>query len=183
MRSPRLPVVGAVATIAMLGIAGTASADRGTGSETIRLQDDCDPATFNAAFGAGVCVGDGDTTVDEFFAVLGEDGAIDDWTNHPDETRIERGGRVHLDNEGGEFHTFTAVRRFGPGCIQGLNDLLGLTGPPVANCTRALARGNPTALPAGGKSDVPARMLRPGSHKFQCMIHPWMHATVEVGRG
>ena len=37
-------------------------------SRDIDMQDRCDPATFNAMFGDGVCIKDGGTTVDEFLA-------------------------------------------------------------------------------------------------------------------
>jgi hypothetical protein len=72
---------------------------------------------------------------------------------------------------------FTEVANFGGGCIEALNDLLGLT--PVPECA-----GFPggifaaTRIPAGGTLTVtPA----PGIHRFECLIHLWMRMTVTVG--
>jgi hypothetical protein len=35
-----------------------------------------------------------------------------------------------------------------------------------------------TVLPPGEKERISG--LAPGLHKFQCCIHPWMHAAVRV---
>ena len=35
-----------------------------------RLRDDCEPTSFNAALGAGACVGNGSTTLSQFQAEL-----------------------------------------------------------------------------------------------------------------
>jgi hypothetical protein len=86
---------------------------------------------------------------------------------------------------GGEFHTFTPVARFGGGCVPFLNQVLGLR--PVRECSDLLTlpdgsrvpRGFvETAVPPGGRLVV--RDMRLGLHRFQCLVHPWMHTTVTV---
>ena len=73
MRRTGLAAVGLVALVAALGTTGVAQADRGSGSggsggdnRTVRVRDDCDPASFNAALqDPEACVGDGDTLFQE----------------------------------------------------------------------------------------------------------------------
>jgi hypothetical protein len=73
--------------------------------------------------------------------------------------------------------SFSEVANFGGGCIGFLNGLLGLS--PVPECA-----GFPggvfgaTAIPAGGTLTV---TLAPGIHRFECLIHPWMQTTIDVG--
>ena len=47
------------------------------------------------------------------------------------------GGSVEARNVGGEVHTFSEVASFGGGCIDALNDLLGLTPVPSMQASRA----------------------------------------------
>lgn len=174
MRSTRLTAAGAITAAVVLGLAGTATAHGGDDdAETIRIQDDCDPETFAQV--PGGCVGDGDTTFDELIEELLEDGEHGKWRFHPDETHIEHGEALRAHNEGGEFHTFTMVEEFGgPGCVQPINDLLGL-GTAPATCDADIAA---SAVPAGVTIDVGE--LAPGVYRFMCLIHPWMETTVEV---
>lgn len=176
-----LPVV--LALVAFAAATGPAVADggSGSGSEKVNMRDDCDPATFNAVLGEGACVGDGDTTFSELIDSLIAGRPDDKWEMHPDEMHVRRGHDLTITNRGGEFHTFTEVAAFGPGCVPDLNDLLGLTGPPAADC--AAAFGDPrTALPAGASGVLPTAGMSVGTHRFECMIHPWMTATVDVRR-
>jgi hypothetical protein len=167
------------AGIVLSGWTGPATANRGNDAETVRLRDDCDPATFNAVLGPGACVGDGDTTFDEFLEELPE-GGDHHWRNNPEEARIDKGEGLHLENRGGEFHTFTKVRRFSDGgCVPDLNGPLGLPTRSEAFCAAAFS--DPVlALPAKAESDVPASRLHRGHNHFQCMIHPWMTTVVTV---
>lgn len=174
-------LIGAVLLVAVaaLGTAGSAFANRGNPERTIRMQDDCDAATFNAAVGPGTCVGDGRTAFADFLAAITPTSSPARWGNHPHRTHIKDGRGLHVLNRGGEFHTFTEVAQFGPGCVEFLNDLMGLGGmPPAADCGAAFNAN--TALPAGAQADISAANLSPGVHRFQCMIHPWMHTTVTV---
>lgn len=179
MRSFRLPVAAALAAATFIALAGMSPAGAsGDDSELIRVQDDCDPQTFNAVLGQGACVGDGDTTFAEFIEEMEDEQEAGKWRTNPRKTHIKHGESLHVVNQGGEPHTFTHVARFGPGCVPELNELSGLDGPPVANCGLAFTR---TFLPAdGGSFDVHG--LKRGKHRFECMIHPWMHTTVQVRR-
>jgi plastocyanin len=165
-----------IATLLALSLATAASASSST--RQVVMRDDCDPATFNETVGPGTCVKDGSTTFSEFVDQLVAQGRAPAWRFAPDHLRLAAGGTLNSRNLGGEVHTFSEVASFGGGCIDFLNDLLGLS--PVAECA-----GFPggvfgaTAVPAGGTLSVSD--LPPGTHRFECLIHPWMHATVEVG--
>jgi hypothetical protein len=56
-----------------------------------------------------------------------------------------------------------------------LNQPLGLTGPPAADCSTVLTT---TALAPGRSRTLTS--LAPGVHRYQCMIHPWMRSTITV---
>jgi len=86
---------------------------------------------------------------------------------------IEPDEKVRVTNRGGEGHTFTEVsEQFGGGRVAGLNGPLGLTALP--QCVEALA----PAIPPGNSVEI--KDLSAGTHYFQCCIHPWMHAVIEV---
>lgn len=183
MRRSLLTVAVTLALLASTAATGPAVADggSGSGSEKVSIRDDCDPATFNAELGDGACVGDGDTTFAELIGSLIAASPDDKWQMHPDEMQVRRGHDLTITNDGGEFHTFTEVTDFGPGCVPPINDLLGLSGPPAADCGAAF--GDPrTALPAGGSGVLPTAGMSVGTHRFECMVHPWMTATVDVRR-
>ena len=98
-----LAAIGIVALVAAVGTTGAAQAGSGSGSrsggggsETIEIQDDCDPATFNAAVGPDTCVGDGDTEFEELIDELIDEGDAGEWRNHPDDTHVDKGERVKL---------------------------------------------------------------------------------------
>ena len=123
----------------------------------MRIEDDCDPATFDAVLGAGACVGDGDTLFADFFAQLAEERTADKWRNHPDETHIDDDEGLLVTNQGGEGHTFTMVAAFGPGCVPEVNGVLGLTGPHAAPC--------PDSLGGVSRADGPCRSPRRRSRR------------------
>jgi plastocyanin len=179
-------VVGLSATAMVLGTAfiapPNAGADDGSGGDTkrVRMFDDCDPATFNAAIGPGTCVGDGETTFEDFIAQLIENGfeaneSADDWEFKPEDFHIDHGDRIRVVNKGGEFHTFTEVAEFGGGCVEELNAIFGLD--PVPECDDPDVFPT-TGVPAGGT--LVLRGLAPGEHYYECLIHPWMQSVVEV---
>lgn len=173
MRAHRVIALLAAASLSVLFAAPAPASNSGM-EQRIRVQDDCDPASFNAAIGPGTCTGDGDVTFDRFVAALA-DGGHNHWAFKPGDTRIDHGGSLHLVSQGGEVHTFTEVAEFGPGCVPFLNEALGLGGlPPAMDCNTAF--NNP--LFAGAERTVAG--LSVGTHKFQCAIHPWMRTTVEV---
>ena len=154
--------------------AGMAVADK-----KVRILDACDPATFNAMFGAGICadVG-GDVTVEEFLSpdVLPEGHPA--WTNEPSYIRIKPDERVKVTNEGGEVHTFTEVMAFGGGFFPPLNNPTDSTSV-VPECGDANAP-NPALvfIPPWGQQQLTG--LGVGTHLFECCIHPWMRAAIKV---
>jgi hypothetical protein len=148
----------------------------------ISVRDDCDKATFNATFGPGICVGDGDTTVEEFLAEFDATGNVEKWRFNNDRTEADR--TVKAENRGGETHTFTPVAHFGGGFISRLNgDQEPLTecvgDDPVLDDNGNFVPGPDAGpfIPAGRSTTM---ALTKGTHRFQCCIHPWMRSTVTV---
>jgi plastocyanin len=170
----RLGTLGITALLGLVLVTGSSAA---SSSRQVVIRDDCDPTTFNAVVGPGTCVKDGSTTFSEFVDQLVAQGRAPAWRFAPDHLSLAAGGTIKARNIGGETHTFTAVANFGGGCIGFLNGLLGLS--PVPECA-----GFPgglfgaTAIPAGGTLTV---TLAPGIHRFECLIHPWMRTTIDVG--
>jgi plastocyanin len=162
---------------ALLGLVLASGSSAESSSRQVVIRDDCDPATFNAVIGPGACVKEGSTTFSEFVAQLLAQGRAPAWRFAPDHLKLAAGGTVKARNVGGEEHTFTEVASFGGGCIGFLNGLLGLS--PVPECA-----GFPdglfgaTLVPAGDSFTV---TLAPGIHRFECLIHPWMRTTIDVG--
>ncbi len=176
MNRTRTAAAVAVTALGLLGVPVAADAHGGHERvRTIEARDDCDPKTFNAILGDGACVGDGDTEFDELIEELIEDGEHGKWEFHADKATLRRGGSLLVKNTGGEFHTFTEVRRFGGGCVDELNELLGLEPSPLCEDEEIFFT---TGLLPGGT--LPVADLSPGKHRFLCLIHPWMHATVTV---
>jgi hypothetical protein len=176
----------------MLGVAmvmsGTAASAQD--AQRVRLSDDCDAASFNAAIGPGTCVGDGRTAFDDFVGQLTANGdvanrAAKGWAFKPGSFHIDSDEHIDAVNRGGEFHTFTEVANFGGGCVPILNQILGnLT--PVPECDAVVQTPDGpvpvafinTGVNPGGQ--LPVAGLSPGEHKFQCLVHPWMQSVVEV---
>jgi hypothetical protein len=151
----------------------------------VRLEDRCDPATFNVPFpdglGEGACTPveerGGTLTLQEVFAQLNPvDFGPDKWRFSRTDFSIERGDIIRVTNTGGEAHSFTEVTEFGGGCVPEINEPLGLT-TVTANCPADFA----TVQVPGARMDVTPKA---GSrvHKFMCIIHPWMRATVKEER-
>jgi len=144
-------------------------------SRDIKMQDRCDPATFNAMFGDGVCVKDGGTTVDEFLAELNpKDGGDNHWRFTPKKTHLKAGGHLDITNQGGETHSFTEVRAFGK---TPLPDFAPLNDALAADAPFAVRVGDFNFVPAGGTLRLDD--LSVGVHRYECFIHPWMRSTVE----
>jgi plastocyanin len=175
-RKRRLAMVaGIVALLVLVPAAGSSAA---SATRQVQMLDDCDPATFNAAIGPGTCVKDGGTTFSEFIAQLLAQGRAPAWRFAPGQLSLDVGGTLQAHNRGGEVHTFTEVATFGGGCIQALNDLLGLS--PVPECAGfpGGAFGATAVAPGGTVTTAP---LSPGVHRYECLIHPWMRTTATVG--
>ena len=153
----------------------------------VALMDDCDPNTFPA----GLCVvlpRPGDATFAEFRALLfspmvptvvGHPG----WRFEPSHLDIGAGQTLRITNSGGENHTFTEVKAYGGGSIPLLN---GVPAPGGITPFNPLVRApecplNPADLVVVAPGDtVQVTGLSPGVHKFECCIHPWMRATIDV---
>jgi plastocyanin len=185
-------LVGGAIAILMVGVAAVpASADQGRhrgrdgreDNERVTLNDNCDPATFNARFGDGTCVPHGKkptVLLADFFAKLNPvDFGHPAWNNRPSMLEIDADESIKVKVRGGEFHTFTEVPMFGPGCVGLINDALGLTGPAptAAQCAGFFAN---TGVAANGGSTLTVSGLSAGTHFFMCEIHPWMRTTVTV---
>jgi plastocyanin len=165
-----------------------AAATMAAGVRRVDVEDRCDPATFNAAIGPGTCVDHdrGRITFAEFAAQLNpQDFGDDHWRFNFGRGKIDAGETLQAANSGGEFHTFTEVQNFGGGCVDLLNGPLGLSPVPECAPITEVAPGQivPTAFLTTGVDPGTTRDvtgLAPGTHKFQCLIHPWMRTEVTV---
>jgi len=180
--SVRFLILGSL-LVAVAAVAAVAS----EGSQSFRIRDDCDPATFNAALGFVACITtfDGDTTFTKFLNELTEDKTVGGWRFNPDQTSLDRGERTIIESRAGEVHTFTRVEKFGGGVVPLLNTLSGNVVPapeclvpatPTDTKNLAVLPGTKTLGPTAGSSDLPAGKTT----NWQCCIHPWMRSTITV---
>ena len=173
--------VAIAAAVAVGALAAAAIAWAGPSSRQVQMLDNCDGPTFDAVVGPGTCARNGGLAFDKFVARLIENGAVESWRFSPERLSIDAGGTITAVNRGGEDHTFSEVAQFGGGCIQAVNDLLGLD--PVPECDGFPGPpGGPffgATLAAPGDS-VTTAPLTAGTHRFLCLIHPWMRSTVTV---
>jgi plastocyanin len=142
--------------------------------------DECDPATFNAALGAGECLNvaaGASVTLNALIASVASGHPSSSWLYSPSEVTIKKRDVVVATNEGGEVHTFTEVRQFGGGFVPLLNPPGSTTVPECQNGFANPAVAS-TRLLQGSRREVSS--LSEGTHLFQCCIHPWMHFEVEV---
>lgn len=158
-----------------LGAAGSASA----GDRVIKARDACDPASFNAALGAGACERSSrgsQISFDSLISSLMADGENPRWSFDRERTTVDRGDDVVVRfDRGGEAHTFTEVDHFGAGCVDEINQLIGRTGAPAGDCSQIEA-----TYIGPLRTTMELDGLSRGTHRFQCLIHPWMESTVVV---
>jgi plastocyanin len=171
MRRARLAAAG----VCVVALVAAAVAWVGPGSRNVQMLDNCDGPSFNAAIGPGTCTRNGGLTFQKFFGALARGGAPS-WRFSPGQLKLNAGGTITAPNRGGEFHTFTRVAAFGGGCIAPLNAALGLTPVPECGIPGILATTG-----AGPGGSVTTGSLAAGTHRFMCLIHPWMKTTVTVG--
>lgn len=188
----RAALVAAMASSLLPIFAASGSASSG---EVIKIRDNCDPTTFNAAIGPDTCVREGnngqrvtfDRFIDRLFA--GNAAAILESRNHlgwrfsPDETEVEVGDSLAVVNLGGEFHTFTDVTSTGfvGGCVPPLNAAFGLSPGPQCDDLNNIPGPDvfeTSGIPAGATMTV--TLSTPGTFLFECFIHPWMRTEITV---
>jgi hypothetical protein len=160
----------------MLGLAAP-RADADSSDLIVDVLDRCDPASFNAVLGEGSCVPtpNGNVTFDEFINAFPAGHPA--WKFLPRfKQPVPSSKTFKAKNLGGEFHTFSEVAKFGPGCIPEINELMGLRGAPVVDCSTVF---DTTGLPPAGGTLV-VGPLSPGKHFFMCAIHPWQKTSVKV---
>jgi hypothetical protein len=143
---------------------------------TVQILENCDGPTFSQAIGPGACARNGGLTFAKFVARL-SDGGARSWRFAPEHLKLGTGGTIKAINRGGEFHTFTEVASFGGGCIPFLNDALGLVAVP--ECAGAPGILMATGVPPD--ASLTTAPLSAGTHRFQCLIHPWQRTTATVG--
>jgi plastocyanin len=181
MRHSWRAIAAALAALTLLLVPSVASADQGGSVLKVKMNDDCDPATW----GATVCLKNGGTTPQELVAAVQKDGGDGAWWINPREHTIDKGDTIEVSDNGGLPHTFTEVKQYGGACFNTLaifpglpafNDILGIQ--PVAEC------GNLGAVFASfvapGSPTVTISNLSVGTHLFQCVFHPWMHSKIVV---
>ena len=161
-----------VPTLCLLALVALPAMALAGESVKIFVMDRCEPDSFDAAVEPGTCVRNGGVKFDVFASQLNpQDGGHNAWRNSRTHLVLRDGQELTLVNTGGEFHTFTEVANFGTGLVPTLNAAL----PP----------GTPPAVPSGdfnglGPGDtLTVGQLAPGTHLFECLIHPWMRTTVE----
>jgi len=143
----------------------------------VQLQDNCDPATFNAGIGAGTCQRTGTGMVlADFNTELTASGNVAAWRIAPTELSLREGARLAVVNTGGETHTYTEVEEFGGGVVPMLNQLSGnsTVAPECANT----AEFDNSTVRAG--QTIQHTFDERGTERYQCCIHPWMRQTVFV---
>ena len=177
----------ALALLVSLWVAGpkVATAQVNSNDPKIILVDNCDPATFNLFVGPGTCATTPhrlDTTFQEFIGLLFSPLAANvighpAWQFSPGYISVRAGQTVRATNAGGEGHTFTEVTAFGGGFVPPLN---GVGGPPGTSALvpAAACLASPPVVAPGNTIQI--KGLSSGVHKFQCCIHPWMRAVVDV---
>ena len=163
--------------IALAAIAMAACEDSSGPIETthVSMQDECDPATFNAALGAGTCTRQGTVTFSAFNAELNSTQQVAAWRFVPSEIEVEVGDEITATNNGGELHTFTEVEEFGGGIVPALNEASGNT-TEAPECAQLTASDNVSP----GQTFTTEEETEVGTERYQCCIHPWMRTVVHV---
>lgn len=172
----RRRLFGSVASAVVLVLALTSIAYGAADHRRVTVLDACDGPSFNAVIGPGTCERNGGVTFDAFIGQLITMGEAPAWRFAPATMMLADGGAIDAYNRGGEFHTFTEVAAFGGGCVPELNDALGGL-VPVPECEFPGIFGATGIAPG---DELEGQPLTSGTHRFMCLIHPWMQTTVSV---
>ena len=151
----------------------------------LTIQDRCDPTTFSpAGIDCRPLTQQGGTvTLDALFGSLVAGAPDDGWRFRKAKISLREGQPLDIAmTRGGEGHTVTEVAKFGPGCVPEINAILFPGKAAAAECA------NPATFTPGifggdliaPGLDFSKTGLGEGTHRFQCMIHPWMKTTVTV---
>ena len=164
-------------TVSLLALSAVACSDSNSPKvdAQVSAQDQCDPASFNAALGNGTCTKQGSVTLTAFNNELNATHQVASWQFVPSSFTIRVGQAITVTNNGGEKHTFTEVANFGGGIVPGLNSASG--NPTEAPECAALTAN---AMIASGTTFRTDAAMDAGVEHYQCCIHPWMRATVTV---
>jgi plastocyanin len=146
-----------------------------TSNAHVNILDECDPASFNAALGAGTCSRQGTMTLAQFNAELNATQQVAAWQFIPSNLTIRIGQRLTETNLGGEVHTFTEVAQYGGGIVPALNQASGNV--TVAPECQQVTAADMIAAGATHTGDVETAAK---TELYQCCIHPWMRATVTI---
>jgi hypothetical protein len=141
------------------------------GGREIRIFDQCDPDSFNAAIGPGTCIRAGGLTFDTFIALLQKHQIVPSWRFSAAVIHVPAELTLPIANDGGEVHTFTEVEEFGGGIVPVLNSLSG-NPVPAPECLGL----SPSDFVAPG-AETTHTFEPDNADKYQCCIHPWMRAT------
>jgi len=167
-----------VAAVLMV-LAATAMA----GQTKVVVLDECDPNTFNPALGNPAngnvpCLNVGGTeTLSKFMSFLPTGDPL--WLFFPMQLKVDEGDTISVNNQGGENHTFTEVTQFGNGFVPGLNNPTGSTNS-IPECRGGFSNNDVAATRVAHGTSTVIRGLKPGTHLFECCIHPWMRMEIDV---
>jgi plastocyanin len=146
-------------------------------TKVVELQDDCDPATFNAALGDGTCQrSSAGVTLANFTAELQTNHTAAAWTIVPATLEVSEGTSLPVMNTGGELHTYTEVEDFGGGVVPMLNQLSGNTTVAPECMNQSLFASS--SIRAG--QTMQHTFDEKGTEKYQCCLHPWLRETVTI---
>ena len=165
--------------VLLIMLAVTASADSG---KKFEVTDDCAP---NADWGENGCLREsGNVTRAEFnLANANRYPGHPAWRIVPPYAAEQFQPDIRAENTGGRGHTFTEVARFGAGFVPPLNPPGALLAPECAvmnpdGTIGPSATALATSIAPG--QEIRVQGLEPGTHNFQCCIHPWMRTTVKI---
>ena len=171
-----------VACVTLAAVTLAAAPEKTSTSAQIVALDECDPLTFNAALGNDFCKNVAlaplgfATTLQDLFAKAAAGRPDQGWDFEPDTLKVKEGGTLFVSDQGGEPHTFTEVKQFGGGFIEGLN----AGDRVVPECVGGFSTLDvaKTRIIQGSQTQVTG--LSKGIHHFQCCIHPWMRTTINT---